>query len=75
MINGEMNHIPSTLSKSCKDFIHRVLTANPDKRPAVDEILQHRWLKEAIDYRYDQISPSEITKKIMTPFFTQTASF
>lgn len=51
MINGDMNHIPSTLSKSCKDFIHRVLTANPDKRPTVDEIIQHRWLKEAVDYR------------------------
>lgn len=53
MINGDMNHIPSTLSKSCKDFIHRVLTANPDKRPTVDEIIQHRWLKEAVDYRFD----------------------
>jgi len=51
MVNGEMNHIPSTLSKSCRDFIHRVLTANPDKRPTVDEIIQHRWLKEAIDYK------------------------
>lgn len=51
MINGEMNHIPSTLSKNCKDFINKVLTSNPDKRPTVDEILQHRWLKEGLDYR------------------------
>ena len=52
MVNGEMNHIPSSLSKNCRDFISRVLTANPEKRPTVDEIINHRWLKEALDYRF-----------------------
>ena len=52
MVNGEMNHVPSSLSKNCRDFISRVLTANPEKRPTVDEIINHRWLKEALDYRF-----------------------
>ena len=47
-----MNAIPANLSKNCRDFIQKVLTPNPDKRPSVNEILQHKWLKESIDYRY-----------------------
>ena len=50
-----MNPIPSNLSKNCRDFIQKVLTPNPDKRPSVNEILQHKWLKESIDYRYVEI--------------------
>lgn len=50
MMNGDMNPIPSNLSKNCRDFIQKVLTPNPDKRPTVNEILQHKWLKESIDY-------------------------
>ena len=52
MMNGEMNPIPSTLSKNCRDFILKVLTPNPDKRPSVDEIIEHKWLKESLDYKY-----------------------
>ena len=52
MMNGEMNPIPSTLSKNCRDFILKVLTPNPDKRPTVDEIIEHKWLKESLDYKY-----------------------
>lgn len=52
MMNGEMNPIPSTLSKNCRDFILKVLTPNPDKRPTVDEIIEHKWLKESLDYNY-----------------------
>ena len=52
MMSGDMNAIPANLSKNCRDFIQKVLTPNPDKRPTVNEILQHKWLKESIDYRY-----------------------
>ena len=55
MMNGEMNPIPSTLSKNCRDFILKVLTPNPDKRPTVDEIIEHKWLKESLDYKYVSI--------------------
>ena len=55
MMSGDMNPIPSNLSKNCRDFIQKVLTPNPDKRPSVNEILQHKWLKESIDYRYVEI--------------------
>jgi len=50
MMSGDMNAIPANLSKNCRDFIQKVLTPNPDKRPSVNEILQHKWLKESIDY-------------------------
>ena len=66
MVNGEMNHVPSSLSKNCRDFISRVLTANPEKRPTVDEIINHRWLKEALDYRFvvGLFKKNKISKKI-----------
>ena len=56
MVAGEMNHLPTTISKNCREFISKILAANPDKRPTVDEALSHKWLKEATDYRYRYIS-------------------
>lgn len=50
MVAGEMNHLPTTLSKNCREFISKILAANPDKRPTVDEAMSHKWLKEASDY-------------------------
>lgn len=40
--------IPETFSAELKDFIRGILVKNPDERPKIDEVLNHRWIKSNV---------------------------
>ena len=42
----ELNASFSNVSDTCKDFICKLLTFNPEERPTAAEALQHPWLTE-----------------------------
>ncbi|KAM4621059.1 testis-specific serine/threonine-protein kinase 3-like [Discoglossus pictus] len=43
-IQEQQVFFPPTLSDPCRDLISSMLSMDPNKRPAVDQILQHPWL-------------------------------
>ena len=46
--SGELR-FPDGLSTSFRDLLGSMLSIDPDKRPQLDKILQHQWLKESDD--------------------------
>ncbi|XP_073718123.1 uncharacterized protein [Misgurnus anguillicaudatus] len=36
----------AVISDACKDLLHRCMDLNPDRRPTLEEILQHKWFDE-----------------------------
>eukprot|EP01080_Neovahlkampfia_damariscottae_P010186 gene10186-2605_t len=37
-----------SISESAKDLVKRILTLDPSKRPSIDEIKQHSWLRDTV---------------------------
>jgi serine/threonine protein kinase len=47
--------IPSNFSRELRDFVEGILKKNPEKRPTIEEVLNHRWLKMNVSaYRESQ---------------------
>ncbi|CAF4551048.1 unnamed protein product, partial [Rotaria magnacalcarata] len=44
-ITGHKLTLKSYLSPELKNLIQRCLTQNPDRRPSLEAILEHPWLK------------------------------
>uniref|UniRef100_A0A1I7SID4 Protein kinase domain-containing protein n=1 Tax=Bursaphelenchus xylophilus TaxID=6326 RepID=A0A1I7SID4_BURXY len=46
--------IPFFMSTECEQLIRRMLTINPTKRPTIDQIKRHKWMKfEEFEPRYN----------------------
>ncbi|XP_041354216.1 serine/threonine-protein kinase MARK2-like [Gigantopelta aegis] len=46
MMKGDMNPIPVSLTKECKDLMKRFLTPDPGRRIALNEVMRHPWLTD-----------------------------
>ena len=46
--------LPKHLSPDLKDFIQRILTTDPDKRIRIEEMKNHKWLKQYSDNYYPE---------------------
>ncbi|XP_063404988.1 hormonally up-regulated neu tumor-associated kinase-like [Mytilus trossulus] len=46
MIAGQMNPVPDTISRDCRDLIRKLLTPDPDKRITLTEAMKHPWIAE-----------------------------
>ncbi|XP_003386170.1 PREDICTED: hormonally up-regulated neu tumor-associated kinase homolog [Amphimedon queenslandica] len=46
MLQNKMNPIPDHISANATDLLRRMLTASPDKRITMDELIAHPWLSE-----------------------------
>ena len=40
-------HLPMHVSQPCQDLLRRMLTADPEKRITISQVLQHPWLQAA----------------------------
>uniref|UniRef100_A0A915DZD9 Protein kinase domain-containing protein n=1 Tax=Ditylenchus dipsaci TaxID=166011 RepID=A0A915DZD9_9BILA len=40
--------IPYFMTSDCENLIRRMLTLDPTKRPSIDQIKKHRWMKPAV---------------------------
>lgn len=45
---GQPPPVPESLSKDARDFIHRCLQVNPNKRPTAAQLLDHPFVKRRL---------------------------
>lgn len=44
--SGSYPQLPSDLSETCRDFMRKCLTRDPDQRPDAADLLNHEFLSE-----------------------------
>ncbi|XP_064629382.1 serine/threonine-protein kinase par-1-like [Lineus longissimus] len=46
MTSGDMNALPESITRGCRDLVKKLLTSDPEKRISLREAMQHPWLTE-----------------------------
>ncbi|MBZ3889912.1 Sperm motility kinase 2B [Sciurus carolinensis] len=64
-------HIPHHVPTQARRLIHKILNFNPKRRPTVDQILQHPWLRQSeySPHHYREALPRHPDPEIMTLLF------
>lgn len=64
-------HVPKDVSPECKDLICKILVAEPENRPTIDQILKHPWLKFADKAKILQMQGKKHTLPPLPPMQTK----
>ncbi|XP_019181037.1 PREDICTED: mitogen-activated protein kinase kinase kinase 1-like [Ipomoea nil] len=61
---GEPPHVPNTLSKDARNFIHKCLQVDPNCRPNASQLLDHPFVKRPLTSSSGSASPRYIGRRL-----------
>ncbi|XP_041950464.1 hormonally up-regulated neu tumor-associated kinase homolog A [Alosa sapidissima] len=81
MVNGEINAIPSDISKAAVQFVLCLLEPDPEKRPSIKTAMEEKWLNEGyakrplhtVTYK-NRLRPEELNTSILN-YMTESLGY
>ncbi|XP_031437088.1 LOW QUALITY PROTEIN: hormonally up-regulated neu tumor-associated kinase [Clupea harengus] len=81
MVNGDINAIPSDISRAAVQFVLCLLEPDPDKRPSIETAMEEKWLNEGyakrplhtITYK-NRLRPEELNTSILN-YMTESLGY